>query len=59
MEEILKKIDRYIELYKTPPTGREVQGTVELLEQCKDIICQQTRNAKDNGIALVTKLQDY
>lgn len=42
MKEIVEKIDRYIEIYKTPPTGREVQGTVELLEECKSIIAKES-----------------
>lgn len=31
LKKILKEIDKYISLYNTPPTGREVEGTVELL----------------------------
>lgn len=28
LDEILKKIERYIEIYQMPPLGREVEGTV-------------------------------
>lgn len=38
LEKILEEIDQYVKVYKTPPFGREVVGTVELLERCRDII---------------------
>lgn len=38
LEKILEEIEQYIKVYQTPPFGREVEGTVELLERCRDII---------------------
>lgn len=38
LDGILKKIERYIKIYQMPPLGREVVGTVELLEECRNII---------------------
>lgn len=38
LEKILEKIRWYIMAYQAPPFGREVEGTVELLKQCQDII---------------------
>lgn len=38
LDEILKKIERYIEIYQMPPLGREVEGTVELLKECRNVI---------------------
>lgn len=38
-EKIAETIDKYIKLYNTPPYGREIDGTVELLAKCKEIIC--------------------
>lgn len=38
LEKILEEIERYIKAYNEPPYGRAVQGTVELLTKCKDII---------------------
>lgn len=38
LNKIIAEIDRYIVAYKTPPTGIEVEGTVSLLENLKDII---------------------
>lgn len=44
LEKILEEIDKYISLYNTPPAGREVEGTVELLERCKEIIHKHMEN---------------
>ena len=44
LEKILKNIEWYIKVYKTPPFGREVEGTVELLESCRDIIHKHMNN---------------
>lgn len=41
LEKILKKIERYIKIYQMPPLGREAEGTVELLEECRNIIRKQ------------------
>ena len=38
LDKILKQIDQYVRLYQTPPFGREIEGTVELLEVCGNII---------------------
>ena len=38
LKKILEEIDAYIEEYHKPPYGIEVEGTVELLQKCKDII---------------------
>ena len=32
-KELLKSIETYIKAYETEPTGREVDGTVELLKK--------------------------
>lgn len=41
LAKILKKIERYIKIYQMPPLGREAEGTVELLEECRNIIRKQ------------------
>lgn len=33
MERLTERIERYIEAYQLPPFGREVDGTVELLQE--------------------------
>ena len=38
LDKILKQIDQYVRLYQTPSFGREIEGTVELLEVCGNII---------------------
>ena len=38
MSTLEEKIEAYIKAYQKPPYGREVEGTVELLEECKDAI---------------------
>lgn len=38
IEKILEEIEQYVKMYQTPPLGIEVEGTVELLESCRDII---------------------
>lgn len=45
LEKILEEIDGYVRLYQTPPFGREVEGTVELLKRCGNII----RNHMNDG----------
>lgn len=42
LEKILEEIDVYIEEYHKPPYGIEVEGTVELLQKCQDIIRKHT-----------------
>lgn len=37
LEKILEEIEMYIRTYQTPPYGREVDGTVELLERCGNL----------------------
>ena len=39
LEKILEEIDQYIMAYRRAPYGIEVEGTVELLERCRDAIC--------------------
>ena len=48
LEKILEEIDAYIEEYHKPPYGLEVEGTVELLQECKDIIRKHMNDDKDN-----------
>ena len=38
LEKIMEEIDQYIMAYRRAPYGREVEGTVELLERCRDVI---------------------
>ena len=38
LEKIMEEIDQYIMAYRRTPYGREVEGTVELLERCRDAI---------------------
>lgn len=38
-EKLTEKIDHYIKRYNEPPYGREIEGTVELLQECKNAIC--------------------
>lgn len=45
LDEILKKIERYIEIYQMPPLGREVEGTVELLKECRNVIRKHMNDA--------------
>lgn len=33
MEKLTERIEKYIEAYQLPPFGREVDGTVELLQE--------------------------
>ena len=40
MDCLVSKIEQYIKAYNTPPYGREVEGTAELLEKCKDALQQ-------------------
>lgn len=51
LAKILKKIERYIKIYQMPPLGREAEGTVELLEECRNII----RNHVNDGWIPVEK----
>lgn len=41
MCDLISKIQHYIDVYETIPTGREVEGTVELLEECRNALKQQ------------------
>lgn len=38
LKKILEEIDEYIRLYSDPPIWIEAEGTVKLLQKCKDII---------------------
>ena len=38
LEKMVEEIDSYIKLYNEPPYGREIEGTVELLEKFKYFI---------------------
>lgn len=49
LEKILEEIDRYIAAYKKPPMGREVEGTVDLLEKCRSVI-RKYMNGKDSNV---------
>lgn len=40
-KKLIEKIDLYISCYSRPPYGREVEGTVELLEEIKKAITAQ------------------
>ena len=42
--ELTNKIKKYIKAYKSMPTGREVEGTLELLEEiCRYILNNQAK----------------
>ena len=41
-KKLIEKIDLYIKSYSQPPYGREVEGTVELLEEIKDVLNKQS-----------------
>lgn len=41
-KKLIEKIDLYIKSYSQPPYGREVEGTVELLEEIKDMLREQS-----------------
>lgn len=43
MNNLIRNIERYIRTYNSPPYGREVEGTVELLEKCKNALEQQSQ----------------
>lgn len=49
LEKILEEIDRYIAAYKKPPMGMEVEGTVDLLEKCRSVICKYM-GGKDSNV---------
>lgn len=49
LEKILKEIDQYIAAYKKPPMGMEVEGTVDLLEKCRSVICKYM-GGKDSNV---------
>ena len=49
LEKILEEIDRYIAAYKKPPMGREVEGTVDLLEKCRSVI-RKYMDGKDSNV---------
>ena len=53
LEKILEEISKYVKVYKTPPFGREVEGTVELLERCRDII---RKHMNDGWISVEERL---
>lgn len=55
LAKILEEIDHYVKVYKTPPFGREVEGTVELLERCRDII---RKHMNDGWIPIQDKLPE-
>ena len=38
MDELIKKLRMYADTYKKEPAGREVEGTVELLENSADAL---------------------
>lgn len=49
LEKILEEIEQYVKVYQTPPLGMEVEGTVELLESCRDII-RKHMSGKDTNV---------
>lgn len=40
VEKLMSKLRRYIKQYNSSPYGREIDGTVELLEECFDKLAQ-------------------
>ena len=43
---LVQKIDFYIKCYSQPPYGREVEGTVELLEEVKEVLNKQPKQSE-------------
>lgn len=40
-QKLIRKIAAFVQCYKTEPTGREVDGTVELLEEISDYLKEE------------------
>lgn len=55
LEKILEEIDKYIDAYSKPPYGMEVEGTVALLQKCKDII---RKHMNDGWIPVEERMPD-
>lgn len=41
-KKLIEEIDLYIRCYSNPPYGREIEGTVELLKEVKDVLNNQS-----------------
>ena len=54
MNNLIQDIERYIRTYNSPPYGREVEGTVELLEKCKNALKQQLSSEKKTVYLLIS-----
>ena len=57
MENLAEKLNRFIKLYETESFGREVEGTIELLKECKAALTQQEEE-KSSCISLPCKIGD-
>lgn len=51
MERLTEIIEKYIEAYQLPPFGREVDGTVELLQEVSNKLAEY-ENAEEQGLLL-------
>lgn len=49
MKKLTKRIEKYIDAYKLPPWGREVDGTVELLHDVLEKLTEY-KNLEEQGL---------
>lgn len=42
-KKLIEKTEHYIKRYLEPPYGREIEGTVELLKEVKDVLSEQPK----------------
>lgn len=58
-ERLSKKLQSYVKSYKEPPYGREVEGTVELLEEVSEkLVCYEDLEKKGLLLRLPCKVGD-
>lgn len=60
MDRLTERIEKYIEAYQSAPFGREVEGTVELLQEVSNKLAEYERLEEQLGIPLkqLSKLCD-
>ena len=51
MKKLTERIEKYIDAYKLPPWGREVDGTVELLHDVLEKLTEY-KNLEEQGLLL-------
>lgn len=57
MENIVQKIDHFIEMYEESPIDEVVDGVTEILEECKSALLQQEKE-KSSYYSLPCKIGD-